>query len=59
MKRRANARDELKLEKRTCSLLALFAASAIALPAQTFTTLHAFEDGASPSMALVQATSIT
>lgn len=41
-----------------CGMLLLWAASAIALSAQTFTTLHSFDgtDGAAPSGTLMQAT---
>jgi uncharacterized repeat protein (TIGR03803 family) len=43
---------------RACGVLLLWAAPAIALPAQTFTTLHNFDgtDGTTPSTALTQAT---
>jgi len=43
--------------KRAYAVLALFAATAMALPAQTFTTLNSFEgpDGGNPSGELVQA----
>jgi uncharacterized repeat protein (TIGR03803 family) len=43
---------------RACGVFMLWAATAVALPAQTFTTLHRFDltDGASPVAALIQAT---
>src|SRR5580658_9658731 len=43
---------------KTCSILILWAATAAALPAQTFTTLHSFDgtDGGFPSAGLVQGT---
>ncbi|HEV2177431.1 MAG TPA: choice-of-anchor tandem repeat GloVer-containing protein [Terriglobia bacterium] len=44
--------------KTACAVFLLCAATAIALPAQTFTTVHSFDktDGANPLAALVQAT---
>ncbi len=52
--------SKLNLWKMTATLLALCGATAISLPAQTLTTLHAFAgypaDGATPSAGLVQAT---
>jgi uncharacterized repeat protein (TIGR03803 family) len=44
--------------KRACAVLTLCAATAIALPAQTVTTLFSFDytDGSGPTGALVQAT---
>jgi hypothetical protein len=49
---------KLNWGKRAYAVLVLCAATAIALPAQTFTTLFSFDgtDGARPSAALVQAT---
>jgi uncharacterized repeat protein (TIGR03803 family) len=43
---------------RTCSILLLWAATAVALPAQTFTTLFSFDgtDGSLPLAALIQGT---
>jgi uncharacterized repeat protein (TIGR03803 family) len=50
--------EHLDWRKRACGIAALCALMAIALPAQTFTTLHSFNgtDGYSPMGALVQAT---
>ena len=45
MKRIVNALGKLNPGKRACAVLALCATTAIALPAQTLTTLHSF-DGA-------------
>ena len=44
--------------RRLCAVFVLCAAMAIAVPAQTFTTLHRFDgtDGNGPSAALVRAT---
>jgi uncharacterized repeat protein (TIGR03803 family) len=46
-----------RIVKRACAVCVLYATTAIALPAQTFTTLHSFDgtDGESPGMG-VQAT---
>jgi uncharacterized repeat protein (TIGR03803 family) len=43
---------------KACGTLFLWAATAVALPAQTFTTLHSFDGyfGANPSAGLVQGT---
>ena len=48
----------VKLGKRAFAALVLCAATAITLPAQTFTTLHRFDgpDGAVPQTSLIQAT---
>jgi hypothetical protein len=43
MKRIANALGELDCGQRARAVFALCAATAIALPAQTFTTLHSFD----------------
>jgi len=59
MKRIVNAfLDKLNRGKRAYAVVALCAATAIALPAQTFTTLFSFDgtDGLRPNAALVQAT---
>jgi hypothetical protein len=44
--------------RRNVRLFALFAASIVAVPAQTFTTLHSFDnaDGANPFTGLLQGT---
>src|ERR1039458_2799327 len=61
MKRIVDALGKLDGGKRACAVLVLCATTAIALPAQTFTTLHSFcaqtncRDGAGPNW-LVQAT---
>ena len=49
---------KLKYWNRACALFFLLAATAIASPAQTYTTLHTFDvtDGDSPQAALTQAT---
>ena len=65
MKRIVNALSKLNWGTRACAVLALCAATAIALPAQTatLTTLYQFcsqsgcTDGANPHAGLVQATS--
>jgi uncharacterized repeat protein (TIGR03803 family) len=58
MKRIVNALGKLNWGKRAYAVFVLCATTAIALPAQTFTTLHSFNgtDGASPEAAPVQAT---
>jgi uncharacterized repeat protein (TIGR03803 family) len=50
--------DKLNWWLRAVGALLLWATAAVALPAQTFTTLHSFDqtDGANPEAALVQAT---
>jgi uncharacterized repeat protein (TIGR03803 family) len=58
MKRIADAAGKLNRGKRAYAVLVLCATTAVALPAQTFTTLRRFDktDGAIPDAALVQAT---
>src|ERR1022692_1547847 len=62
MKRIVNVLSKLNWGKRACAVLALCATTAIALPAQTLTTLYSFcsqsgcPDGAGPYAGLVQAT---
>src|ERR1022692_4760455 len=62
MKRTVNVLGKLNWGKRACAVLALCATTAIALPAQTLTTLYSFcsqsgcPDGANPTAGLVQAT---
>jgi uncharacterized repeat protein (TIGR03803 family) len=58
MKRTVNALRKLNWGTRACAVLVLCATTAIALPAQTLTTLHSFHstDGENPTAALVQAT---
>ncbi|MGA2740561.1 MAG: choice-of-anchor tandem repeat GloVer-containing protein [Bryobacteraceae bacterium] len=58
MKRVANALGKLNRGKRARAVLAVCAAAATALPAQTLTTLHSFNytDGAHPMAGLVQGT---
>src|ERR1017187_6131342 len=58
MKRTVNVLSKLNWGKRACAVLALCATTAIALPAQTLTTLFSFDgtDGAVPQAGLVQAT---
>jgi uncharacterized repeat protein (TIGR03803 family) len=56
MKPIANALSKFNWGTRACSAFVLCATTAIALPAQTLTTLHSFDgaDGSTPSGALVQ-----
>ncbi|HXM40827.1 MAG TPA: choice-of-anchor tandem repeat GloVer-containing protein [Bryobacteraceae bacterium] len=56
MQRIVNAVDKLNWGRRACVGLVLCAMTAIALSAQTFTTLYSFDgtDGVNPSAALVQ-----
>src|ERR1022692_1003458 len=62
MKRIVNVLSKLNRGKRACAVLALCAITAIALPAQTLTTLYSFcsqsgcPDDANPTAGLVQAT---
>ena len=58
MKRTVNVLSNLNWGTRACAVLALCATTAIALPAQTLTTLFSFDgtDGAVPQAGLVQAT---
>jgi len=58
MKRIVHALQKLSRRNRGYAVLLLCAATAIALPAQTFTTLHSFDwtDGAFPGAGLLQAT---
>jgi uncharacterized repeat protein (TIGR03803 family) len=62
MKRTVNVLSKLNWGKRACAVLALCATTAIALPAQTLTTLYTFcsqsgcTDGYGPGARLVQAT---
>jgi uncharacterized repeat protein (TIGR03803 family) len=58
MKRTVNVLSKLNWGTRACAVLALCATTAIALPAQTLTTLYSFDgtDGQEPVGALVQAT---
>src|ERR1035441_2319586 len=58
MRRLANAVGKLNQSKMSYGVFVLCATTVIALPAQTFTTLHSFDntDGASPNAALVQGT---
>jgi uncharacterized repeat protein (TIGR03803 family) len=62
MKRTVNVLSKLNWGTRACAVLALCATTAIALPAQTLTTLYSFcsqsrcPDGANPEAGLVQAT---
>jgi uncharacterized repeat protein (TIGR03803 family) len=56
MKRIVNVSGKLKRGKRACAVFVLCATTAIALPAQTFTTLRSFfgTDGAYPYAGLIQ-----
>src|SRR5271157_5744414 len=58
MRRIVNALGKLNWGKRAFGVLALYAATAIASPAQTFTSLASFDgtNGANPTSSLVQAT---
>jgi uncharacterized repeat protein (TIGR03803 family) len=62
MKRTVNVLSKLNWGTRACAVLVLWATTAIALPAQTLTTLYTFcsqsgcTDGANPYAELVQAT---
>src|SRR5580693_7209386 len=58
MKRIISASGKLKCGIRACAILVLCAATAVALPAQTFTTLQSFDGtrGAQPVAPLLQAT---
>src|SRR5690242_4649802 len=56
---RRGSMSKLNWGKRAFAVVLLSATTAIALPAQTFTTLHSFDistDGANPYAGLVQAT---
>jgi hypothetical protein len=57
MKRIVNSLGKFNCGKNVYAALALCAATAIALPGQTFTTLHGFDgtDGQNPYSGLVQA----
>src|SRR5580704_8508560 len=57
-RRRGGNVDKLGWSKRACGILLLWAAMAVALPAQTFTTLLTFNstDGANPVAGLIQGT---
>src|SRR5271157_4802385 len=58
MRRIVNALGKLNWGKRAFGVVALYAATAIASPAQTFTTLASFDgtNGANPTTSLIQAT---
>jgi uncharacterized repeat protein (TIGR03803 family) len=58
MKRIVNVLDKLNWRKRLCAVFVLCAAATIAIPAQTFATVHSFDgtDGEYPIGVLVQVT---
>jgi uncharacterized repeat protein (TIGR03803 family) len=58
MKKIVNALSKLNRRRRACAVFVLCVTTAIALRAQTLTTLHSFDgtDGAGPFAALIQGT---